>query len=170
MGLMGGLFTALVSGEYAILFSPLTYHQETEWDESTVGLVVTISSGSASFVARRVEIDVLLIQEMVESEYILAVEIREQYSCMISFPSLVMLLQYIVMGNQCQELFMELLSSMQFILQKLQDHEIVFKLEPWEDSDNIQKTLGALMEQVVSCLHLVSLRRNGKIMLISIKE
>ena len=59
---------------------------------------------------------------------------------------------------------------MQFILHKLQDHEIVFKLEPWEDSDNILKTLIALMEQVVSCLHLVSLRRNGKIVLISIKE
>lgn len=66
MELMGGLFTALVSSEYAILFSPLTYHQEIEWDESIVGFVVTIGSGSASFVARRAEIDVLLIQEMVE--------------------------------------------------------------------------------------------------------
>ena len=73
-----------------------------------------------------------------EWEYILAVQICEQYSCMIWFPSLVMLLQRIEMVNQCQELFMELLSAMQFILHKLQDPEIAFKLESGEDSDNIQ--------------------------------
>ena len=73
-----------------------------------------------------------------EWEYILAVQICEQYSCMIWFPSLVMLLQRIEMVNQCQELFMELLSAMEFILHKLQDPEIAFKLESGEDSDNIQ--------------------------------
>ncbi|KAL6311451.1 hypothetical protein AAG906_005381 [Vitis piasezkii] len=74
-----------------------------------------------------------------EWEYTLAVQICEQYSCMIWFPSLVMLLQRIEMVNQCQELFMELLSAMEFILHKLQDPEIAFKLESGEDSDNIQK-------------------------------
>lgn len=105
-----------------------------------------------------------------EWEYILAVQICEQYSCMIWFPSLVMLLQRIEMVNQCQELFMELLSAMEFILHKLQDPEIAFKLESGEDSDNIQRTLGALMEQVVSCLQLVDSRKNRKIVPIGIKQ
>ena len=74
-----------------------------------------------------------------EWEYILAVQICEQYSCIIWFPSLVMLLQQIEMGgNQYQELFMELLAAMQFILYRLQDPEIAFKLESGEDSDSIQ--------------------------------
>ena len=80
-----------------------------------------------------------------EWEYILAVQICEQYSCMIWFPSLVMLLQQIEMGgNQYQELFMELLAAMQFILHKLQDPEIAFKLESGEDSDSIQVCLNFL--------------------------
>lgn len=73
-----------------------------------------------------------------EWEYVLAMQICEQYSCMIWFPSLVMLLQQIEVGDQCQELFLELLAATQFILHKLQDPEIAFKLESGEDSDKIQ--------------------------------
>lgn len=64
-------------------------------------------------------------------------QICEQYSCMIWFPSLVMLLQQIEMGDQ-KEVSMELLFATKFILHKLQDPEIVFKLDSGEDSDIIQ--------------------------------
>ncbi|KAK9291503.1 hypothetical protein L1049_019451 [Liquidambar formosana] len=56
-------------------------------------------------------------------------------------------------------MFMELLFAMQFILHKLQDPEFSFKLESREDSHDIQRTLGELMEQVVSLLQLIDSRR-----------
>lgn len=67
-----------------------------------------------------------------------AIKVCEQYSCMIWLPALVTLLQQIGMGDQCLEQFVELLIAMQFILHKLQDTELVFKLESGEDSDDIQ--------------------------------
>ncbi|XP_059627802.1 uncharacterized protein At3g06530 [Cornus florida] len=92
-------------------------------------------------------------------EYAFAVQVCEQYSCMIWLPSLVMLLQHVKMGSWGEEMCMELLIAMQFIADKLQDPELEFKLVSGEDSDNIQRTLGALMEQVVSHLHLVDSKR-----------
>lgn len=73
-----------------------------------------------------------------EWEYAFAVQICEQYSCMIWLPSLVRLLQLIGTGNACQEMFIELLFAVEFILNKLQDAEFTFKLESNEDSDSIQ--------------------------------
>lgn len=73
-----------------------------------------------------------------EWEYVFAVQICEQYSCLIWLPALVMLLQRIRKGNLCQELFMELLLALQFTLHKMQDPEFAFKLQSGEDSDDIQ--------------------------------
>lgn len=73
-----------------------------------------------------------------EWEYVFALQIYEQYSCIVWLPSLVMLLQQVRNGNQCQELFLELLLAMQFILHKLRDPEFSFKLESREDSDIVQ--------------------------------
>lgn len=73
-----------------------------------------------------------------EWEYVFAVQICEQYSCLIWLPALVMLLQRIRKGNLCQELFMELLLALQFTLHKMQDPEFAFKLQSGEDSDGIQ--------------------------------
>ncbi|OVA04123.1 BP28 [Macleaya cordata] len=93
-----------------------------------------------------------------EWEYLFATQLSEQYSCMIWLPSLVVLLQQIWMDNQSQEQFAELLLAMQFVHNKLQDTELVFKLESGEDSDDIQTSLGALLEQVVSHLERVNAR------------
>ncbi|XP_030935775.1 uncharacterized protein At3g06530 [Quercus lobata] len=90
-----------------------------------------------------------------EWEYVFAVQICEQYSCQIWLPALVMLLQQIGKGNLCQELFMELLFAMQFTLLKMQDPEFAFKLESGECSDDIQRKLEDLMEQVAPLLQLV---------------
>ncbi|KAM3682910.1 hypothetical protein ACJW31_12G106500 [Castanea mollissima] len=90
-----------------------------------------------------------------EWEYVFAVQICEQYSCQIWLPALVMLLQQIGKGNLCQELFMELLFAMQFTLHKMQDPEFAFKLESGERSDDIQRKLEDLMEQVAPLLQLV---------------
>lgn len=97
-----------------------------------------------------------------EWEYVFAVQICEQYSCLIWLPALVMLLQQIRKGNLCQELFMELLLALQFTLHKMQDPEFAFKLESGEDSDDIQRALEELMEQVVSLLQLVDASRKQK--------
>ncbi|XP_077219422.1 ARM repeat superfamily protein isoform X2 [Tasmannia lanceolata] len=93
-----------------------------------------------------------------EWEYRFAVQVCEQYSCTIWLPSLVMLLQEIGIGNQRQEQIAELLVAMQFTLQKLIDTELVFKLDSPQDVDDLQRILGALMEQVVSHLQLVVVR------------
>ncbi|XP_042487302.1 uncharacterized protein At3g06530 [Macadamia integrifolia] len=93
-----------------------------------------------------------------EWEYIFALQVCEQYSCMIWLPSLVMLLQQIGTADQSQVQFMELLCAMHFIRYKLQDTELVFKLESGEESEDIQKILGALVEQVVLHLQLINTR------------
>ncbi|KAJ4955279.1 hypothetical protein NE237_012062 [Protea cynaroides] len=93
-----------------------------------------------------------------EWEYIFALQVCEQYSCMIWLPSLVMLLQQIGKGDQSQVQFMVVLCAMEFIRFKLQDTELVFKLESGEDSHDIQKILGVLVEQVVLHLQLINTR------------
>ncbi|XAR66099.1 hypothetical protein NMG60_11012179 [Bertholletia excelsa] len=96
-----------------------------------------------------------------EWEFVFALQITNQYSCMIWLPSLVKLLQQIEMGIWGEELFIELLVAMQFIADKLQDPEIEFNLDSGEASVDIQRTLGALLELVVSHLQLVDSRRKG---------
>ncbi|GFY84406.1 ARM repeat superfamily protein [Actinidia rufa] len=103
--------------------------------------------------------DLLTSLTRTEWEFVFAMQICRQYSCMIWLPSLVKLLQQIEMGNWSAELFMELVVAMQFVSDKLDDPEIVFKLDSGEELDNIQRTLGALMEHVVSNLQLVDSRR-----------
>lgn len=71
-------------------------------------------------------------------EYVFAVQISEQYSCMIWLPSLVMLLQQMEMGRWSKQRFVELLVAMQFISDKLQDPEIAFKLDSGDNPDDIQ--------------------------------
>ncbi|KAM5557014.1 uncharacterized protein ABKV19_024415 [Rosa sericea] len=94
-----------------------------------------------------------------EWEYALALQICEQYSCMIWLPPLVMLLKQMETG---QEVFRELLIAMRFTLHKLQDPEFALKMASGEESDKIQATLGELMEQVVSLQQLVDARRKDK--------
>lgn len=71
-------------------------------------------------------------------EYVFAVQISEQYSCMIWLPSLVKLLQQIEIGVWGKELFMELLVAVQFISDKLEDPEISIKLNFVDNPDDIQ--------------------------------
>ena len=71
-------------------------------------------------------------------EYAFALQISEQYSCMVWLPSLVTLLQKIEMGAWDKKLFVRLLVAMQFISDKLQDPELAFKLKSGEDVNNIQ--------------------------------
>ncbi|XWS60132.1 hypothetical protein CRYUN_Cryun07bG0008200 [Craigia yunnanensis] len=92
-------------------------------------------------------------------EYAFAMQICGQYSCLIWLPSLVMILQLMGQDYLSQELVMQLLFAMNFVLHKLQDPEFALKLESRENSDSIQRKLGELMEQVVSLLQLVDARR-----------
>ncbi|PON51074.1 U3 small nucleolar RNA-associated protein [Parasponia andersonii] len=94
-----------------------------------------------------------------EWEYAFAVQICEQYSCLIWLPSLVMLLRQVGMGSLRQELFLELLFVIQFTQHKLQDPEFTLKLESEEDMENIQVLLEDLMEQVGFLFQLVDARR-----------
>ncbi|GAY60289.1 hypothetical protein CUMW_200810 [Citrus unshiu] len=94
-----------------------------------------------------------------EWEYAFALQICEQYSCGIWLPSLVMMLQKVGIGNLCQEMLMELLCAMELILHKMHDPEFAFKLGSEEDSDNIQRKLEELMEQVVFLLQFVETRK-----------
>lgn len=73
-----------------------------------------------------------------EWEYVFAMQICQQYSCLIWLPSLVKLLQQVGMGSLRQEQFRELLFVIQFTQHKLQDPELTLKLEAEEDSENIQ--------------------------------
>lgn len=73
-----------------------------------------------------------------EWEYAFALQICEQYSCVIWLPSLVMMLQQIGIGKLDREMPMELLCALELVLHKLHDPEFAFKLESKEDSDNIQ--------------------------------
>jgi U3 small nucleolar RNA-associated protein 10 len=73
-----------------------------------------------------------------EWEYLFAKQLSEQYSCTIWLPSLVLLLHKIGASTWNDELFMQLIVSMHFVLEKLLDAEIAFKIDAGEDSDMIQ--------------------------------
>lgn len=94
-----------------------------------------------------------------EWEYAFALQICEQYSCGIWLPSLVMMLQKVGIGNLGQEMLVELLCAMELILHKMHDPEFAFKLGSEEDSDNIQRKLEELMEQVVFLLQFLETRK-----------
>ncbi|XP_059305011.1 uncharacterized protein At3g06530 isoform X3 [Lycium ferocissimum] len=92
-------------------------------------------------------------------EYLFAVDLLEKYSCTVWLPSILMLLQRIVVSDSDATLFMELLVAMYFISNKLQNPEIAFKLDSGEDSDNIQLTVGAILKEIVCHLQLVDAKR-----------
>lgn len=94
-----------------------------------------------------------------EWEFKFAAELCEQYTCMIWLPSLVSLLKQLQKGDWNREQFLELLFALKFTLEKLQDPELVFKLQSMEDIEIIQGTLSELMVQVVSCWQLFDLSR-----------
>nr|XP_043631361.1 uncharacterized protein At3g06530 isoform X2 [Erigeron canadensis] len=92
-------------------------------------------------------------------EYTFALQISEQYSCIVWLPSLLTMLQKLEMGTWDQRLAVQLLVAMQFISEKLQDPEVAFKLKSREDVDTIQATTSALMEHVATYLQLVGSSR-----------
>ncbi|XP_060203329.1 uncharacterized protein At3g06530 isoform X3 [Lycium barbarum] len=92
-------------------------------------------------------------------EYLFAVDLLEKYSCTVWLPSILMLLQRIVVSDSDATLFMELLVAMYFISNKLQNPEIAFKIDSGEDSDNIQLTVGAILKEIVCHLQLVDAKR-----------
>ncbi|GLT39857.1 hypothetical protein SLA2020_140240 [Shorea laevis] len=94
-----------------------------------------------------------------EWEYAFAVQVCGQYSCMIWLPSLVKVLQLIERDDLGQELPMQLLFAMEFILHKLQDPEFALKLKSRENSDKIQEKLEELMKHVLSLFQVVDARR-----------
>ncbi|GAB4854073.1 hypothetical protein Ancab_022655 [Ancistrocladus abbreviatus] len=104
--------------------------------------------------------DFIVSATQLEWEYVFAVQICEQYGCMIWVPSLVVLLKESEACDQDDELFLQLHFAMKVILDKLQNPELLFKLESGEDSERIQGILGELMERVVCCLQLIDSRRN----------
>lgn len=75
-------------------------------------------------------------------QYLFAQQLSEQYSCAIWLPSTVSLLQKIEKKNEPntmnEQLFMQLIVSIQFVSDKLLDPEIAFKIDTGEDSDIIQ--------------------------------
>ncbi|AET00469.2 uncharacterized protein At3g06530 isoform X2 [Medicago truncatula] len=95
----------------------------------------------------------------IEWEYKLAVQICEQYASMTWLPSLVSFYEQRGNKNVDQSMFLELFLAMRFCLQKLQDPELLFKLESGVDSVVIQSQLRELMEHVVFLLHLVDARK-----------
>ncbi|OMO94842.1 hypothetical protein CCACVL1_05773 [Corchorus capsularis] len=103
--------------------------------------------------------DSFLVSAQREWEYAFAVHICGQYSCQIWLPSIVTVLQLIGKSDLSQELVMQLLFAMNFLLHKLQDPEFALKLELKENLNGIQRTLGELMEQLVSLLQEVDARR-----------
>ncbi|XP_038993491.1 uncharacterized protein At3g06530-like isoform X2 [Hibiscus syriacus] len=92
-------------------------------------------------------------------EYSFSIQICGQYSCLIWLPSLLKVLQLMRSDDLSQELFMQLVFTMDFVLHKLQDPEFALKLESRENSDSIQRKLGELVEQVVFLLQVVDNRR-----------
>ncbi|KAG9452219.1 hypothetical protein H6P81_005123 [Aristolochia fimbriata] len=83
-----------------------------------------------------------------EWEFLFAIQLCDQYSCITWLPSLVMLLQEIG-GPENQEQVAESLVAMQFVQRKLQDTELVFKLESGQEKIVLEGVLGTLLEQVV---------------------
>lgn len=90
-----------------------------------------------------------------EWEYDFAEQICEQYTCMIWLSSLVSLLKQLQGGSLDNKQCVTLLFALKFVLGKLQDPEVVFKLQSMEDMETIQGTLSELMVQVVFCWQLV---------------
>ncbi|XVF49416.1 hypothetical protein PTKIN_Ptkin04bG0010100 [Pterospermum kingtungense] len=103
--------------------------------------------------------DSLLYSARKDWEYSFAMQICGQFSCLIWLPSLVRILQLVAQDDLSQELVMQLLFAMDFVWHKLQDPEFTLMLESKENSDNIQRKLGELLERVVSLLQLVDARR-----------
>uniref|UniRef100_A0A803NS19 BP28 C-terminal domain-containing protein n=1 Tax=Cannabis sativa TaxID=3483 RepID=A0A803NS19_CANSA len=90
-----------------------------------------------------------------EWEYVFALQICEQYPCLIWLPSVVMLLQQVGTGSLRQEMFVELLFVIQFTQHKLHDPEFALKLE----SENVQVLLEDLMEQIGLLSQLVDTKK-----------
>ena len=107
-------------------------------DKSLASLLVLlfhslVSREQTTFLASKVA-DALTFY-MREWEYKLAIQICEQYSSQTWIPALVALFQQL--GND-PGLILELLIAVQFTLHKLQDPELLFKMESGDDADDIQ--------------------------------
>ncbi|GAB2299432.1 hypothetical protein Dimus_033500 [Dionaea muscipula] len=83
----------------------------------------------------------------VESEYVLGVQVCEQYTSVIWLPSLVFLLQNLTSGDYDEGYFVELQFAMVFILEKLQDPELTYKLESGMESELLQKVFPEAVKQ-----------------------
>ncbi|CAM8993382.1 unnamed protein product [Rhodiola kirilowii] len=105
-----------------------------------------------SLIARKgtKSVDTFVSEALGEWEYNFIIQVYDQYSCSVWLPSLALLLKKIGNCGADQYMVMELALVLKFCFKKVQDPEIGFKLESGEDADHIQKTLGELMEQVVS--------------------
>ncbi|XP_021761936.1 uncharacterized protein At3g06530-like [Chenopodium quinoa] len=105
-----------------------------------------------------------------EWEYNFAEQICEQYTCLIWLPSLVSLLKQLQGGvsdnNQC----VTLLFALKFVSGKLQNPEVVMKLQSMEDMETIQKTLTELMVQVVFCWQFIDLSKKKTSLPIFLKK
>ncbi|CAN6457927.1 unnamed protein product [Victoria cruziana] len=84
-----------------------------------------------------------------EWEYVFAEKICLQYSCTVWLPSFLNLLNGIGTDNFSLQKASELQVSMRFILHKVEDTELMYKLEAGRDSDNLQGVFSALMEHVI---------------------
>lgn len=73
-----------------------------------------------------------------EWEYVFAEKICLQYSCTVWLPSFLNLLNGIGTDNFSLQKASELQVSMRFILHKVEDTELMYKLEAGRDSDNLQ--------------------------------
>ncbi|KAJ3680582.1 hypothetical protein LUZ60_016860 [Juncus effusus] len=87
-------------------------------------------------------------------EFKLALKLCSQYSCKIWFPSLVNLLKE-VQSHEKEGQFGEIFLAVRFVLDMMRDTELTFEFESQQNSDYLQVTLGALMEQIVFLLQLV---------------
>ncbi|KAL2932885.1 hypothetical protein RDABS01_016004 [Bienertia sinuspersici] len=105
-----------------------------------------------------------------EWEYSFAEQICEQYTCMVWLPSLVSLLKQLRRGSPDDKQCMALLFALKFVLEKLQDPEVVFKLHSNEDMDTIQGTLSEVMVQVVFCWQLIESDRKKKSLPVILKK
>ncbi|KAL5728414.1 hypothetical protein ACHQM5_001504 [Ranunculus cassubicifolius] len=105
-----------------------------------------------------------------EWEYEFALEVCTQYSCIIWLPSLAQLLEQIRTCDQSQPHHNELLLAVHLVSKMLQETELIFKLESGENSNEIQKTLGSLMEQVVSHLQLVNAKSFSQSASVDVKK
>ncbi|XP_078163817.1 ARM repeat superfamily protein isoform X2 [Carex rostrata] len=91
-------------------------------------------------------------------EYTLALQLCEQYSCKVWFPSLVNLLKEVQL-HEGDAQFPVLFLALQFTVDMLQDTELVFEFESQKAANFLQVTLGTLMEQVVLQLQNSSTRK-----------